>query len=114
MDFFTPFVSFAKVGVQSSAFEKIYCLSVGISRHKYFDLSNFTWGKSIIALSFFFKKEAICTVSCITESSGLPAWPISLPLTVFVIPQVSTEALQSVYFISRITDISIGSILSNP
>jgi hypothetical protein len=50
MNFFTPFVSFAKVGVRSSAFEKIYCLSVGISCHKYFDLSNFTWGKSIIAL----------------------------------------------------------------
>jgi hypothetical protein len=82
MNFFTPLVSFAKVGVQSSAFEKIYCLFVGISHRKYFDLFKFYMGEKPYNPTLFLKGSFV-TVSCITESSGLPIWPISLPLTVF-------------------------------
>jgi hypothetical protein len=46
----------AKVWVLSSAFEKIYCLSLGISCHKYFDLSKSTWGEKYYSPTLFFSR----------------------------------------------------------
>jgi hypothetical protein len=88
MDFFTPFVSFTKVGVQSSAFEKIYCLSVGISHHKYFDLSNFTWGKSITVLQYFCKGQMYSQLHHRVIGIAYMAYFLAIDCFFLIIPQV--------------------------